>query len=499
MQPACSIDNVEKSIVGKLENVDLDDFNVVEWLRSPDEKRIGAAIVEWPSKKKVHVNWPAYVDNEEDHWAFFAELIGAHEHWLREVRKKSPKDLRRTYVAPLAKERLRLIGTCLLDLCREKGFLPLTPSIRTYIRSQAARAAARKKQKILKPAQPHPRGRVWAARRRLPALCGQELRTWPALTPEDYLERAELEATNIPWLSPPLRREHLGAAVIFSDLAALLKPGERKTAIGNYREATRSSDGATITVTDRFGVQRTFTRNTTERDGWSIEAIAVKYSRPVRFTTRDGNIIYSDSELETLFQPVAVEHFDGSKPVESMADIVPEIAPTATLLTDPEKKRRSILGLADENQIPTAAAIPNRIRVRTGRRIYEPNTCVGMLSPYAWRNILYHKVRVYEDAFTIEGKNYRVADFRVSKEKLNIAGYVGIRGQLTWPYLNAVASKLAYLQRVSPDTNDYASILQKRLPWLLANIDTLAAENGTSHTRSPTAQQLRERVMAEAA
>jgi hypothetical protein len=76
---------------------------------------------------------------------------------------------------------------------------------------------------------------------------------------------------------------------------------------------------------------------------------------------------------------------------------------------------------------------------------------------------------------------------------------VGMRGQLTWPCLNAVASKLAYLQRVSPDTNDYASILQKRLPWLLANIDTLAAENGTSHARSPTAQRLRERVIAEAA
>jgi hypothetical protein len=498
MQSACATEKVEKSIVDKKENVDLDDLNLIEWLRSPNEKRIGAAIVEWPSEKRLQVNWPAYADTEENHWTFFAELIGAHEYWLREIRKKHPKQLRRAYVAPLAKERVRLIGTCLLSLCRENGFLPLTPSLRAYINGKA-HAVARKKQKALTPAQPRLRARVWAARRKTLPVSGQELRTWPALSPEDYLERAELEASNIPWLSPLVRREHRGVAATFSDLAALLKPGERKTDIGNYREVVRSSDGATITATDRFGVQKTYTRSTLKRDGWSIEAITVKYSRPVRFTTREGNIVYSDSERETLFQPIAVQHFDGSKPVESIADIIPEIVPTAALLTDPEKKRRERLGVVDETDIPTAPAIPNRIRVKTGRQTYEPNTCVGMLSPYAWRNILYHKVRLYGDTFTIEGKNYRIAHFRISKEKLNVSRFVNMRGQLAWPCLNAVASKLAYLQRVSPQTNDYTNVLEKRLPLLLANIDTLSSENSTWQGRSPATQHLREQVIAEAA
>lgn len=489
MQSACAIETVEK--VDTSEKVDLDNFNVMDWLRSPDERRVGAKIVEWPSEKKVHVEWPAYADNEENRWIFFAELCSAHEYWLRELRKKTPKDLRRVYVAPLAKERARLIGTCLLDLCREKRLLPLTPSHRAYV-SRQAHAFAKKRWKAARNVPPRPGPHVWAARRTLPHISEEELHTWPTLEQEDYQDRADFEATIAP--RPTFRRPSL--CTTYADLAAQVKPGERKTDVTNHKEVARSENGEAICVTDQFGVQRTLTGSNMKRDGWSVTVVEAKYSKPVRFTSRNGNVIYSDTERETLFEPVAVEQVSGLKPVTGVQDLVSEITPTTALLTDPEKKRRERLGLRDETNVPTAPTVPNRIRVRMGQHTYEPNACVGTLDFNALRTILYNKVRMGNGSFTIGEKTYPTADYRISKDKIDVTSYVGMRGQLVSPTLNAIASKLSYLQRVSSEANDYNTLLEKRLPWLLANID---AFDETRPARSPEAQHLREQAIVEAA
>ena len=493
MQSACAIETVPKA--DEKENVDLDNFKVMDWLRSPDERRVGVKIVECPSEKKVHVQWPAYADNEENRWIFFAELCSAHDYWLRELRKKSPKALRRIYVAPMAKERARLIGTCLLDLCREKGFLPLTQSLRVYITNQA-HAFAEKRWKAARTVQLRPfrsGPHVWAARRTLPHISEEELHTWSTLEREDYQDRADFEATIAPRLTFTSRRPSLCAT--YADLAAQVKPGERKTDVTNHKEVARSENGEAICVTDQFGVQRILTGSTMERDSWSVTVVEAKYSKPVRFTSRDGNVVYSDTERETLFEPVTVEHVGNLKPVTGVQDLVPEITPTTALLTDHEKKRREKLGLRDETDVPTAPTVPNRIRVKTEQHTYEPNACVGTLGFNALRTILYNKVRMGNGSFTIGEKTYPTADYRISKDKIDVTSYVGMRGQLASPYLNAIASKLSYLQRVSPEANDCNTLLEKRLPWLLANID---AFDETRPARSPAAQHLREQAIAEA-
>jgi len=44
MQSACAIETVEK--VDTSEKVDLDNFKVMDWLRSPDERRVGLELYE---------------------------------------------------------------------------------------------------------------------------------------------------------------------------------------------------------------------------------------------------------------------------------------------------------------------------------------------------------------------------------------------------------------------------------------------------------------------
>jgi len=509
MQSACVIENVEKKTVDEEEDVD---FHTLDWLTSPTEKPLRATIVEWRGqsavidgenirtvpngKTMIHVKLSTYAPSKKDEWIFLARLIHAYDYWLGEVRKKHPKELRRAYVAAEAKERLRIIGACLLDFCRQHKLLPLDSLSRSYAKRQAASA---EKKDVVKPKQLERRPGVWAARRRTPRLSAQELRTWEPATLEDYQERAELETSKIPWCSPP-QVGHVGLCAIFADLMSRVKAGERtQVSYGNYKEIVRSNDGNTIVVTDKSGLQKTLTRGVMERDGWSVTTVEAKYSRPVRFTARNGTVTYNDTEREMTFRPIAAdvnvtEYAHSSKPVKAVSDLLSNIAPTTTLLTETEERRQARLGR--EVDPPTAPTVPNGIRVRAGENTYEPNSCLGVLTPSAWRSILHHKVRMNQDGktFTIRGKTYRIVQFRVHARKvgdkyetttLDVTKYTGMRGQLAWPYLAAVANKLAYLQRVSPETSTFDNVLEKRLPWLLSNIDMLVDE-----TAAQTAPEL---------
>lgn len=318
----------------------------------------------------------------------------------------------------------------------------------------------------------------------------QELRTWDPLEVEDYQERTELEGS----VSPQRPKvKYFGLCATFTGLASEVKPGEKKqiSSCGHYTEATRSNDGNTIALTSKFGIQKTLIRTITQRDGQVVTTVAAKYSRPVRFTGRDGAVTYSDTEQETLFHFVdgtedSVECASMSNAVEGASDLLSTIAPETTLLTDREKKRRAERG--DQWDAPTAPTVPNRIRVKAGDVKHEPNSCIGILTISAWRSVLYHKVRInpHEQTFTIEEKTYPIAQFRVSTKAPAITQCVGMRGQLTGPYLAKVAGKVAYLQRVSPDRNTFNTILTERLPWLLANIDIAMDES----TISPVAQSV---------
>ena len=484
MQSACAIQTVDEKEVDEVENVD---FRLVEWLCNPSEKPLRAVtIVEYPHAKKVHVDWRPYA-SEADEWTFFARVIDAHEYWLREVRRKNPKELRRSYVAAGAKDRVRVIGACLLELCRKHRFLPLTPAARDCIRRKAS-SFSKKAQPPVAMSKPVSRTSVWAARRNTPRLDIQELHEWDPLTVDDYQERMDLEASRIPWCTSPQSPQvkHLGLCATFAGLTSEVKPGEktRVSSCGHYTEAARSNDGNTIVLTSKFGIQKTLIRSITQRDGQVVTTVVAKYSRPVRFTGRDGAVTYSDTEQETIFHLVddtesAIEYTSGSNAVEGVSDLLQTIAPETTLLTDIEKKRRAERG--DQREAPTAPTVPNRIRVKAGEAKHEPNSCVGILTTSAWRSILYHKVRINprEQTFTIEGKTYPIAQFRVSTKAPAITQCVGMRGQLTWPYLTRIAGKVAYLQRASPDRNTFNTILTERLPWLLANIDTAMDESAS--------------------
>lgn len=512
MQSACTIENVEKKeAVDEMKNVDFDNFQLTEWLCSPTEKTLCATIVEYPSEKTIHVDWKPYA-SEADEWAFFARLVDAHEYWLREVRRKHPKDLQRSYVAAGAKDRVRVIGACLLDLCRQYKFLPLTMTARDCIRRKAARLSKKTERPVSAP-RPESRTNVWAARRSLPHLSTQELHTWEpltvddyqdfstqelhtweSLTADDYQERMEAETNQISSTSPARpQAKYPDLHETFEGVISQVKPGEKKQisyfAFGGYTEAARSNDGNTVILTSgsnssKFNIQKTLSRSTIKRNGWAIITVEAKYSRPVRFTSRDGTVRYSDVERETVFHPadegtIIVNHND-PKTAQTMNDLLSNIAPTTTLLTNREKMRLQAR-MGDAAEAPTAPTVPNRISIRAGENTYKPNSCLGILTIDAWRTNLYHQVRIDPDreTFTIREKTYPIAQFRILTTTLDTTKFVRFRGRLTGPCLRTIASKLAYLQRLSPDTNTFDNILEKQLPWLLGNIDGFTDEHLT--------------------
>jgi hypothetical protein len=515
MQAACATQVVEKiDDVDEVKNVD---FRLVEWLCNPTEKPVRATIVEYPAEKQIFID---ISPSQADEWNFFARLIDAHEHWLREIRRKHPKELRRCYVAAEAKDRVRVIGTCLLELCRQHKLLPLTPDIKKYVRRKAD-GFSKRTQRHVTTTIATSRANIWAERRKascpsmqelrtwnplevedyqerttleqsiikwrtppqrqtLPQLTAQELRTWEPLEIDDYQERTTLEQSRIPFCPPPQNRpvKHLGLCAAFADLASVVKSGEnaRVSDYGHYTEATRSKDGNTIVLTSKFGLQKTLTRTTVQRAEQFTTTVMAKYSHPVRFTGRDGVVTYGDTEQETTVrfdqnEESTVEDAGRSGVGEAAREMLSAIAPETTLLTAHEQKRRAERG--DQREIPIAPTVPNRIRVKTAGNKYEPNSCVGILTPTAWRSILYHKVRINprEQTFTIEEKTYPISQFRVSENPSTIAEWVGVQGRLAWPYIAAIAKRVAYLQRASPDRNTFDTILTERLPWLLANID----------------------------
>lgn len=515
MQAACTTQVVEKTDdVNGVENVD---FRLVEWLCNPTEKPIRATIVEYPAEKQILID---ISPSQADEWNFFARLIDAHEHWLREIRRKHPKELRRCYVAAEAKDRVRVIGTCLLELCRQHQLLPLTSDVRNYVKRKAD-GFSKKTQRHAITTVAASRASIWAERRKVPSLSMQELRTWIPLEPDDYQERTLLEQDRIPWATPPQNQppsqlttqelqtweplevddyqermvleqsripfctspqnrpvKHLGLCAAFADLASVVKPGKsaQVSRYGHYTEAARSNDGNTIVLTSKFGLLKTLTKTTVQRADQFTTTVMAKYSHPVRFTGRDGVVTYADTEQETTVrfdqnEENTVEDAGRSGVGEAAREMLSAIAPETTLLTAHEQKRRAERG--DQREIPTASTVPNRIRVKTAGNKYEPNSCVGILTPTAWRSILYHKVRINprEQTFTIEEKTYPISQFRVSENPSTIAEWVGVQGRLAWPYIAAIAKRVAYLQRASPDRNTFDTILTERLPWLLANID----------------------------
>ena len=529
MQSACTIENVEKKeAVDEMKNVDFDNFQLTEWLRSPTEKTLCATIVEYPSEKTIHVDWKPHA-SEADEWTFFARLVDAHEYWLREIRRKHPKDLQRSYVAAGAKDRVRIIGTCLLDLCRKHKFLPLTMTARNCIRRKAARLSKKTKRSVSAP-RLESKTNVWATRRFLPHLSTQELHTWEPLTVDDYQdfstqelhtwepltaddyqdfsaqelhtcdpltvddyqERMEAETKQISSTSPARpQAKYPDLHETFEGVISQVKPGEKKQigSCGHYTEAARSNDGNTVILTSgpnsgKFNIQKTLSRSTIKRDGWTIITVEAKYSRPVRFTSRDGTVRYSDVERETVFhladeETIIVNHND-PKTAQTMNDLLSNVAPTTILLTNREKMRLQAR-MGDTAEAPTAPTVPNRISVRAGENTYKPNSCLGILTIDAWRTNLYHQVRIDPDreTFTIREKTYPIAQFRILTTTLDTTKFVGFRGRLTGPCLRTIASKLAYLQRLSPDTNTFDNLLEKQLPWLLGNIDGFTDEHPT--------------------
>jgi hypothetical protein len=156
-----------------------------------------------------------------------------------------------------------------------------------------------------------------------------------------------------------------------------------------------------------------------------------------------------------------------------------------------------------ETTIRFKATEPERVRPMILDRPLPPRQ-EQCLTTWAWTDFLRNFIRINPDTmrFRIGQKEYVIDQYRF-KEMANqhrVIRCIGLRNQLSEPYLVEIARKLAYLQRCDSE-NTFEVLVEDRLPWILGNIDYLVAydEAEPRQARSSVAQHLREQAIAEAA
>jgi len=468
------------------------EFVLTEWVMDPNEHS-AFRIVEWPALHKFAIDWPGVEEvTELQRKKTLAKLLAAYDHWMAVIKRKAPKELLKTHVAPEAKEKLRVIGAALKEEYGDE-IRPLTQERRKTLNEQLIREILNAKTAAMKPARqtkPRPPAKMWQPRQR----------------PMNW--------------HPPVEEPLL--KVIFLDLSGRVKPGETIVSTVERQQATltRSSDGNSITVKfNNSGLEKLYTQQTVldKKEGWARFHTIVKCSKPVLRVMTNGVVSYQDYRNEYAATPIVPEN--------------PQTPLETQLETKPIDDLNRILSTEDPRELQIHA------QFKVGNARYEnkgfaiANTTPG-LDWKEWRDVLYTKVKIVNNGKIVEIEDIpnAVNKFRMhmqgtptgtknpdGTERLgppytptgvDLTTCVGIRGQLSEPWLTWVAKKLAYLQYVNNQKHSYTTIMTEELPIILAHLDripegdlfpnTQRTGQAMNHTRSPEAQQLHDKMMVEA-
>ena len=407
-------------------------------------------------------------------------LLVEYAYWLRELKRIPAKHLRKAWVAPVAKENLASVAAKLSATLVANSFLPYTAP--SAYELTLAKIVARQESKAALRA---PSRAVESIVKR-----GGQRSQLPVALYSDWLEMYD------------------------SILSQLPDGGKFET----RKSIVRCNQDRSMSVTYKdTGLTKTLMRTLSFQRGCVVATVEVKYSRPVRFTTRQGEVVYGDVEREQTFIPST-----------SLAKRPPEYAAYASSLDAQLQEAEAEFEKEKPDSLPSLLEKPRQSQSGLSAKMWYDFLAgfvrVDLLSPVNDRMQIKVRGRPLQNGspvtFSIGNKTYAIEDYRFrSVDARDFGKYLSLRGHLADSLLWAVAGKLAFLQRLKGKS--FGAILDETLPWLLANLDTfgeatLAAPpytrttvtlraptapalivTSTPSTRSPTAQRLRNQVLEE--
>ncbi len=405
--------------------------------------------------------------------------------WLGEVKKIPAKHLRKAWVAPEAKEKLAAVGAKLSATLVANNLLPYSlPSARELVFAKIValqsskaplRAVTGKANSIAR------RGGQPAQRPRLPVALYS-----------DWLEMYDSISSQLP------------SGGQFETRKSVVRCNPDRSSSVTYKDT---------------GLTKTLTRTLSFQGGSVVATVEVKYSRPVRFRTRDGEVVYRDTEREQTFLPPA-----------SLTKRPPEYTAYAQSLSAQLEQAEAEFKKGKNDSLSALLDRPRKSQGGLSAKMWYDFLAgfvrLDLLTPVNDRMRIKVRGKLLENdcplTFRIGNKAYAIEEYRFRPVAAkDFSKYLSLRGHPADPLLWALAGKLAFLQRLKGKS--FEAILDETLPWLLANLDTfgevtLAAPPYTGTTvavmaptmaapvlksapsvRSPIAERLREQTIREAA